>query len=62
MLRKEKYKTQEGAHKRARFENMLASFEYKRGYKAALYRYFVVTEGDHYRVQRMAVEDKAVPR
>jgi hypothetical protein len=56
-LLREKYKTYEGAAKRARFENGLARSEFNRGYKARVYRYTVVaeedsTQGQTWRVQR----------
>ena len=51
-LLKEIYKTEEGARKRAAFENGLARFEYERGYKARHYRYAVVQQGETWRVQR----------
>jgi hypothetical protein len=37
-----KYKTFEGARKRAAFENGIAKFEFERGYKARHYSYRVV--------------------
>ena len=40
---KEIYKTWEGAHKRAAFENGLAQSEFKNGYKAKHYRYTVIS-------------------
>jgi hypothetical protein len=49
---KEKYKTQEGADKRARFENGLAGFEHRQGYKAKHYRYRVIPDGELWRVER----------
>ena len=49
---KEKYKTLEGANKRARLENALAPGEYSRGDKAKLYRYSVLEYEEHYRVAR----------
>jgi hypothetical protein len=55
-LLKEVYKTYEGARKRAGFENGVAPSEFARGYKARLYRYSVVAEGDHWRVQRNKAE------
>ena len=51
-LLKEIYKTEEGARKRAAFENSMARSEYERGYKARPYRYRVVQEGETWRVQR----------
>jgi len=51
-LLKEKYKTWEGAHKRARFENGVAPSEFKNGYKARLYRYSVIEQDSVYRVAR----------
>ena len=55
-LLREKYRTWEGAHKRARFENALAAGEYARGDKARLYRYEVLqdctTSEVHFRVAR----------
>lgn len=47
-----KYKTYEGARKRAGFENGVAPSEYRRGYEARLYRYRVVTVDGIYRVAR----------
>ena len=47
-----KYKTWEGAHKRAAFENACAAGEYRRGDKAKLYAYHTVKEGDFWRVAR----------
>ena len=51
-LLKEIYKTYEGARKRAAFENAVAPGEFQRGGKARLYRYLVVAENGHWRVQR----------
>jgi len=51
-LLKEKYKTYEGARKRAAFENGVARGEYERGYKAKHYHYSIVQEGELYRVSR----------
>ena len=51
MLR-EKYKTFEGASKRARFENGIAPSEYHKGYKSRLYRYSAVEHEGLWRVQR----------
>jgi hypothetical protein len=55
-LLKEKYKTYEGARRRAAFENGVAGSEYRSGYKARLYHYTVVPEVpghfDCWRVQR----------
>jgi hypothetical protein len=61
-LLSEKYRTLEGARKRAALENGLAPGEFARGYKAKLYRYTVVTEGDFYRIQRTEAEAKVVQR
>jgi hypothetical protein len=47
MLLASKYKTLEGARKRAAFENSVATSEYEHGYKAKLYRYSVVQD-DYY--------------
>ena len=47
-----KYKTWEGAHKRAALENGLARGEYARGEKMRIYRYGVVEKDGAYRVQR----------
>lgn len=47
-----KYKTWQGAEKRAGFENGVAESEYRHGYKAAVYRYRVIAEDGVYRVQR----------
>lgn len=53
-LLREKYKTYEGARKRAGFENGIAASEYRNGYKAKLYHYAIVADpsGDGWRVQR----------
>jgi len=51
-LLREKYKTAEGAGKRAAFENGLARGEYSRGDKARVYFYSVVVEDGCYRVKR----------
>ena len=51
-LLKEKYKTYEGARKRAAFENGLARHEFEQGYKAKHYHYSVITENDTWRVAR----------
>jgi hypothetical protein len=51
-LLKEVYKTSEGARKRCGFENGVARGEFEKGYKAKLYFYTVVSEGDHWRVAR----------
>jgi hypothetical protein len=59
-LLSEKYKTLEGARKRAAFENAWAASEFKRGYKVKLYRYAVIIVNDCYRVQRIEAEAKAV--
>lgn len=54
-----KYKTYEGAHKRAAFENGIAPGEYQRGETAHLYRFSVI-EDQYYkgtwRVQRSIIE------
>lgn len=53
----QKYKTYEGARKRAAFENSVAPGEFKRGDKARLYRYHVVADpndGNAWRVERVA--------
>lgn len=47
-----KYKTWEGARKRAAFENGLAAGEFRRGNKAFLYSYRVVRVEGLYRVER----------
>jgi hypothetical protein len=53
-LLREKYKSYEGARKRAAFENGIAGSEYRNGYKAMLYFYAVVADptGDGWRVER----------
>ena len=51
-LLREKYKTAEGAYKRARFESSVAPGEFARGEKARLYRYSVIEQDGHYRVAR----------
>ena len=51
-LLKETYKTYDGAHKRAGFENGIARSEFQHGYKARLYHYTVVTVDGAWRVQR----------
>jgi hypothetical protein len=55
---KEKYKTYEGARKRAAFENGLARGEYERGDKARHYHYVIVHMPvvDVWRVQRETVK------
>jgi hypothetical protein len=45
---KEKYKTYEGARKRAAFENAIAKAEFNRGLKAHHYHYSVVLTLDPY--------------
>jgi hypothetical protein len=58
-LLKEKYKTYEGARKRAAFENGLARFEYERGYKARFYHYTIVAgDNNDYRVARKQEGDQ----
>lgn len=63
-----KYKTLEGARKRAALENGVAPGEYRRGETAYLYRYSVQQVGGLWRVARLrdhAGEDaaaKALPR
>jgi hypothetical protein len=52
-----KYKTVEGARKRAAFENSMALGEFQRGDKAYLYRYATIFDGTHYRVSRDRVVD-----
>ncbi len=47
-LLKEKYKTWEGAHKRAGFENGVAKSEFNNGLKARLYKYSIVSERDYH--------------
>jgi hypothetical protein len=63
-LLKEKYKTYDGARKRAAFENGIAASEFKNGiaasefkngYKAKLYRCTIVTVDGVWRVRREAV-------
>lgn len=57
-LLREKYKTYEGARKRAAFENGLAPSEFRNGYKVRLYHYRVIrTIGDDYRVERIVEAD-----
>ncbi len=51
-----KYKTYEGARKRAAFENSVAPGEFKRGDKARLYRYSVVRDAVDLGVWRVARE------
>ena len=54
-LLKEKYKTYEGARKRAAFENGVAGSEFRNGYKARVYRYTIVAddaESETWRVRR----------
>jgi hypothetical protein len=51
-LLREKYKTEDGARKRAAFENSLAASEYQRGYKARHYRYTTELVDGSYRVAR----------
>lgn len=50
-----KYKTLEGARKRAAFENGVAPGEYRRGDKARLYRHTVQRIDGMWRVARAAV-------
>ncbi len=50
-LLREKYKTYEGARKRAAFENALARSGFAR------YRYGVVGEGSSYRVERVPASE-----
>lgn len=59
-LLKEKYKTYEGARKRAAFENAWAASEFTRGHTARRYRYAVITQDGCYRVQRTEAQAKAV--
>jgi hypothetical protein len=49
-LLREKYKTPEGAYKRARFENGIADGEYRRGEKRRIYRYSMIEKDGLYRV------------
>jgi hypothetical protein len=52
-LLREKYKTQEGARKRAAFENSLALSEFLRGHKPRHYRYRTVLDAEgRWRVAR----------
>ena len=51
-LLREIYKTREGAEKRARFENGIAVFEHRHGYKAGLYHYVAIEHEGNWRVQR----------
>jgi len=51
MLR-QKYKTYEGARRRAAFENMVAPGEFQRGQRARLYTYAVVQIDGMWRVER----------
>lgn len=56
-----KYKTYEGARKRAAFENGVAPGEYKRGETAHQYQYTVIADPyyqDTWRVQRSVVEQQ----
>lgn len=48
----QKYKTFEGAAKRAAFERAMAPSEFRNGYKARLYCYRVVEHDGAYRVER----------
>lgn len=52
----EKYKTYEGARKRAAFENGVARSEFEHGLKAKHYCYSVVAECDAWRVARETVK------
>jgi len=54
-LLREHYKTEDGARKRAAFENGIARSEWERGYKARMYHYTVIFEDDCYRVRREQV-------
>ena len=52
-LLREKYKTIEGAHKRAAFENGVARSEFEHGYKAKHYKYRAIKVADgEFRVER----------
>lgn len=52
-LLREKYKTYDGASKRAGFENGVARSEFNAGYKAHVYHYRVVADQDGmWRVER----------
>ena len=53
-LLREKYKTWEGAHKRAGFENGIAKSEFDYGRKAKHYRYAVIKQDGCWRVQRLS--------
>ena len=55
-LLKEKYKTYEGARKRAAFENGVALSEYKHGTMRHVYRYSVIAEDNLWRVRRERAE------
>ena len=59
-LLREKYKTREGAAKRAAFERGIAPGEFRRGDKARLYGYRVVLHEGFFRVERY-VPEKVVP-
>jgi len=58
MILREKYKTLEGALKRAAFENAVAPGEYARGEKAKLYTYRAVKAGELWRVERSLKKEK----
>lgn len=49
----QRYKTQEGARKRAAFENSLALSEFLRGFKPRHYKYRTMHDGTSYRVERI---------
>jgi hypothetical protein len=52
-LLKEKYKSIDGAKKRATFENAVAKSEYKRGDSAKIYKYRIIRQvgESYYRVE-----------
>jgi hypothetical protein len=59
-LLREKYKTLEGATKRAAFENAVAPGEFARGEKSKLYTYRVALVGEAWRVERrVAIKQEA---
>jgi hypothetical protein len=58
-LLKEKYKTYEGARKRAAFQNANARFEFEHGYKAKHYQYSVITQDGAWRVARVVKQKES---
>jgi hypothetical protein len=62
-LLRERYKTAEGAYKRARFENGVALSEFRQGYKSRYYKYRTVQDDTGaFRVQRETAPSVATQR